>query len=177
LNLSFVSLQTRFLWGTVLVLLLVMAAVITVVEHGQRAAIIEEVQRREAHPVTVSLGPLPPVEGDLSLLRQVFLNLIANAFKFSRHSPKPMVEIGGREEKNENVYYVKDNGVGFDMAYVHKLFGVFQRLHNEEEFEGTGIGLSIVSRVIHRHGGKVWGEGQVNGGASFSFSLPKIKSY
>jgi len=118
------------------------------------------------------LKPLPPAYGDPAMLRQVLFNLIANAVKFSRHAPLPAVEIGSTAGDGMITYYVKDNGVGFDPRYVHKLFGVFQRLHSESEFEGTGVGLALVQRIIRRHGGNVWAEGKVNAGATFYFTLP-----
>jgi PAS domain S-box-containing protein len=118
------------------------------------------------------LKPLPAAEGDVSMLRQVFVNLIGNAGKFTRHQSTSVIEVGGASAGAESTYYVKDNGVGFDEKYGHKLFGVFQRLHSEAEFEGTGVGLALVQRVIHRHGGKVWAEGKPNQGATFYFTLP-----
>jgi light-regulated signal transduction histidine kinase (bacteriophytochrome) len=112
------------------------------------------------------------VRGDRTLLRQVWTNLIANAIKFSGKAAQPRIEVSGRRDAAENVYSVCDNGVGFNMEYADKLFGVFQRLHRADEFSGTGVGLAIVQRVVTRHGGRVWADGKVNGGAMFSFSLP-----
>jgi signal transduction histidine kinase/DNA-binding LacI/PurR family transcriptional regulator len=121
------------------------------------------------------LGALPPAMGDPTLIGQVWLNLLANAIKFSSKRERAIVEVGCLESEGESAYYVRDNGAGFDMRYAGKLFGVFQRLHSERDFEGTGVGLAIVQHAIHRHGGRVWGEGEVGGGATFYFTLQKAK--
>jgi signal transduction histidine kinase len=121
----------------------------------------------------LKIESIPSAHGDRALMRQVFVNLLSNASKYSRLKDEPVIEVGGGTENGNNLYYVKDNGAGFDMRYVNKLFGVFQRLHGPEEFEGTGVGLAIVQRIIHRHGGKVWAEGKVNEGATFYFTLPR----
>ncbi|MBI3045640.1 MAG: response regulator [Betaproteobacteria bacterium] len=120
----------------------------------------------------IEIAELPPALGDRTLLKQVWANLIGNALKYSAKRESPRVEIGGRPNGQENEYWVRDNGVGFDMRYADKLFGVFQRLHRQEEFPGTGVGLAIVHRVVTRHGGRVSAEGGVNEGARFSFVLP-----
>jgi PAS domain S-box-containing protein len=127
--------------------------------------------------VEVKFGKLPPAIGDRVLLRQVFINLFSNAMKFTRGRQPALIEAGSRSEDDQNIFYVKDNGAGFDMLYADKLFGVFQRLHAVTEFEGTGLGLAIVQRIVHRHGGRVWAEGKPGEGANFYFSLPKVLSH
>ena len=124
--------------------------------------------------VQLEIKSLPAAYGDRTLINQVLTNLISNSIKFTRDTEKAVIEVGAKEGKNENIYYVKDNGAGFDMKYVNKLFGLFQRLHGSDEFEGTGVGLSIVQRIIRRHGGRVWGEGEVNNGATIYFTLPNF---
>ncbi|HTY23355.1 MAG TPA: ATP-binding protein, partial [Desulfomonilaceae bacterium] len=120
----------------------------------------------------ISINDMPSASGDEILLRQVFINLIGNAIKFTREKDIGVIDVCGYESGNEKIYSIKDNGAGFDMAYYHKLFGVFQRLHSADEFEGTGVGLAIVHRIISRHGGRVWAEGEIGKGAIFYFSLP-----
>jgi hypothetical protein len=130
----------------------------------------------DTHEVTVEIAELPDCVGDSSLLEQVLTNLLANAWKFTRGSPQPWVGVSATREGSKNVYAVRDNGVGFDPAYAQKLFGVFQRMHSATEFEGTGIGLSIVKRIVQRHEGRVWAESAPGEGATFYFSLPAADS-
>lgn len=123
----------------------------------------------------LKLDALPPASGDRSMLHVMITNLVSNAIKFTQGRMPALIEIGARLEGGDITYYVKDNGVGFDMAYAGKLFGVFQRLHSTEQFEGTGVGLALAQRVVHRHGGRIWAKGQVDRGAAFYFSLAPAK--
>ncbi len=121
---------------------------------------------------TIEVANLPPAWGDRALLKQVWINLLSNAIKFSGARDKPRIDVAGSIDAGETIYSVKDNGVGFNMVYYNKLFGVFQRLHRAEEFPGTGVGLAIIQRVVGRHGGRAWADGKVDQGATFYFSLP-----
>jgi len=126
---------------------------------------------RDGRLIEMKVENLPPCQGDPILLKQVWVNLISNAIKYTRDRNPAMIEIGCQSEPDGNVYYVRDNGAGFNMQYVNKLFGVFQRLHRSDEFEGTGVGLAIVQRIIHRHGGRIWAEAEENRGATFYFTF------
>jgi light-regulated signal transduction histidine kinase (bacteriophytochrome) len=112
------------------------------------------------------------IRGDRKMLKQVFINLLSNAIKFTKNIDEAIIEVGCSINGNDNEIFVKDNGVGFDMKYMDKLFGVFQRLHSDEDFEGTGVGLALVKRILAKHQGKIWAEGKVNEGAIFHFCLP-----
>ena len=122
--------------------------------------------------VEITVSELPKIKGDESLINQVWVNLISNALKYSRNREKAVIEIGGKIENGETIFHIKDNGVGFDMNYAEKLFGVFQRMHKATDFEGIGIGLANVNRIVTKHGGKCWAESEVDKGATFYFSLP-----
>lgn len=123
--------------------------------------------------IQFNISELKSAQGDSVTIKQVWVNLISNAVKYSKLIEIAIIEIGSEISGNETIYFIKDNGAGFDMRYADKLFGVFQRLHNDEKFEGTGVGLAIVHRIITKHGGRVWAEGKVNEGAVIHFSLPK----
>ena len=137
--------------------------------------VIQQLQPEAGESIPVfTISPLPTAYGDQSLIRQVWINLISNAVKYSKHKSEILIEIGAYANGDATVYYIKDSGAGFDMNYYDKLFGVFQRLHSQEEFDGTGIGLAIVQKIVDRHQGTVWAESTLNEGASFYFSLPNI---
>jgi light-regulated signal transduction histidine kinase (bacteriophytochrome) len=128
-------------------------------------------KEREGRKLEIRVSDLPECIGDATLLKVVFVNLISNAIKFTAKKEVAVVEIGCSGQNGKTVYSVRDNGEGFDMEYVHKLFAAFQRLHSRDEFEGTGLGLSIVQRIIQRHGGRIWAEAEVAKGAAFYFTL------
>ena len=125
--------------------------------------------------VEINISELPDTTGDENLINQVWVNLISNAIKYSRNQVKAVIDIGGKTENGEVIFYIRDNGAGFDMKYADKLFGVFQRLHKARDFEGIGIGLANVNRIVMRHGGKCWAESEVGKGATFFFSVPNNK--
>jgi two-component system sensor kinase len=138
-----------------------------------RSVFEELIKEENQGRIDFMLSSLPVVRGDSSLIRQVWVNLLANAIKFTSNKERAVIEVGSQQGTDETIYYVRDNGAGFDMEYSNKLFGVFQRLHSENEFSGTGVGLAIVQRILLRHGGRVWGEGEVEKGATFYFALPQ----
>ena len=126
---------------------------------------------QEGRQVEVVVGELPAYQADPALLKQVFVNLIGNALKFTRARAQARIEVGCLETADEPIWFVKDNGVGFDQRHANQLFGVFQRLHSAEEYEGTGVGLALVQRIIQRHGGRIWAEAEPDKGATFYFTL------
>jgi light-regulated signal transduction histidine kinase (bacteriophytochrome) len=126
-----------------------------------------------AEDVTFTCEALPKALGDRSMIRQVLINLLSNALKFTQQEEAPHVEVGAEDRGDEIVYFVRDNGVGFSMEYADKLFGVFERLHDEDAFEGTGVGLALVERIVRRHDGTVWGKGTEGKGATIFFTLPQ----
>ena len=126
--------------------------------------------------LTLKIAAIPPCRGDQGLIKQAFVNILANAVKFTKTRDEALIEVGGNAGTDENTYYIRDNGVGFDMQYHDKMFGVFQRLHSADEFEGTGVGLAIVKRIVHRHGGRTWAEGKTGEGATFYLALPAEKA-
>lgn len=135
-------------------------------------ALCDELNRQySARTISLRIDALPPVPADRALLRQVFSNLLSNAYKFTREMPLAKIDIGSEIHNGERVFYVRDNGAGFDMANAEKLFGVFQRLHRHEDFEGNGVGLSIVQRIVQRHGGRIWAVSEPHRGATFYFTL------
>jgi light-regulated signal transduction histidine kinase (bacteriophytochrome) len=138
-----------------------------------REAMGEFQAETQARKIRWEIGPLPMVRADPTLLRMVLVNLMSNAVKFTRKRAEAKIEIGSAPgDGGATVVFIRDNGAGFNPLYMKKLFGVFQRLHSHDEFEGTGIGLANVKRIILRHGGRVWAEGKVDGGATFYFSIP-----
>ncbi len=136
-----------------------------------RQALEDLRDEQEGRRVQVSIGDLPSCQADPALLKRIFVNLLSNALKFTRGREVARIEVGCQYQDNQPVYFIKDNGVGFDMRYANKLFGVFQQLHPTGEYEGTGVGLAIVQRIIHRHGGRVWAEAEVDKGATFYFTI------
>ena len=137
------------------------------------ALVAEMIPAGENRHAKIQVNDLPRCHADLALLKQVWINLLSNAFKYTRKREGAEIEIGAQENNGTTTWFVRDNGAGFDMLYVDKLFGVFQRLHRADEFEGTGVGLAIVHRIVERHGGQIWAEGALEKGATFFFTLGK----
>ena len=138
--------------------------------------VVTELRAIHGDKATVVVGKLPDVQADAELVRQLFANLLANAFKFSRNARDPRIEIGSEPGEGRNTYFVVDNGAGFDMKYASRLFGLFQRMHGEAQFEGTGAGLAIARRIVERHGGMIRAEAMKDQGAKFSFTLPSAST-
>ena len=134
--------------------------------------VLEELNKTMNNKAAIRVNDLFPAMADYTLMTQVMMNLLSNAIKYSVNAESPVIEISSEKKNGGAIYSVSDNGAGFDMQYAHKLFGVFQRLHAPDEFEGTGVGLAIVHRIITKHGGKIWADGEVGKGATFYFSLP-----
>ena len=134
---------------------------------------VNELNKSITHHAKIEIANLPPVSGDHNLLFQVMTNLLSNAIKYSSKRENPLILISSQDNDDHIRFSVQDNGAGFDMRYAGKLFGVFQRLHSESEFEGIGVGLAIVDRIIKKHNGRVWAEGKIDAGATFSFTLSK----
>jgi light-regulated signal transduction histidine kinase (bacteriophytochrome) len=144
----------------------------TVVPAALVKAVLDDLRAEQSgRRVELQIGEMPACEADATLLKQVYANLLSNALKYTRGREPAVIQVGWRKEGDAGVYFVRDNGAGFDMRYSSKLFGVFQRLHSLEQFEGAGVGLAIVHRIVHRHGGRIWVESQVNNGATFHFTL------
>lgn len=135
-------------------------------------AVIGELMKNEPRKIDFTVNNLPDAHGDMILIRQALTNMLSNAIKFTCKTDHPQVEIGSMQQNGETIYFIRDNGAGFEMAYIGKLFGVFERLHRQDEFEGIGVGLAIVKRIFEKHGGRIWAEGKVNQGATFFFTLP-----
>jgi PAS domain S-box-containing protein len=136
---------------------------------------LELIGHEQGRDIRMKIHPLEPATGDVSLIRQVWVNLLSNAVKYTRKREITEIEVGCESNADEIVYYVRDNGAGFNMNYYSKLFGVFQRLHKDEDFEGTGVGLALVKRIMERHNGKIWAEAKPDEGATFYFSMPRVR--
>jgi len=144
---------------------------LTSVDEVFRQAMADLPPHSEERNIEWRIGPLPEANCDPGLLKLVFVNLVSNAVKFTRSRQPAVIEAGTRQVEGATIFFVRDNGVGFDLKYADKLFGVFQRLHRQEDFEGTGIGLATVQRIVHRHGGKIWAESELGQGTTFFFTL------
>ncbi len=135
--------------------------------------VLIDIDKSVKHSAQISLKKLPKIPADYGLMHQVLFNIISNAIKYSSKKEKAKIDVSYEEKEDEYIFSIQDNGSGFNMDKVGKLFSVFQRLHSDEEFEGTGVGLAIVKRIINKHGGQVWAKGKVNEGATFYFSMKK----